>query len=201
MGTFFVVLIASVIMGAVIGLIPYFMGRYMGKPELGQLGMIFCTLSGLIHWGLPFLVAICFVFGIFLVKEDINIRRKNTYVQPLQASPVMPAVSSAMGGSLQLVCLSGPLKGQRYMVGAGGLMFGRDNDCHVRFPAETPGISRHHCCIRWQNGIPVLTDLNSTYGTFLADGRQLMPNNPLQLMSGARFQLSNYGYLFQVVMR
>lgn len=58
MGTFFVVLIASVIVGAVIGLIPYFLGRYMRKPELGQLGMIFCTLSGLIHWGLPFLVAI-----------------------------------------------------------------------------------------------------------------------------------------------
>lgn len=201
MGTFFVVLIASVIVGAVIGLIPYLMGRYMGKPELGQMGMIFCTLSGLIHWGLPFLVAICFVFGIFLVKEDINIRKKNTYVQSTQAAPVMVAAPSGMGSSLQLDCLSGPLKGQRYVIGAGGLMFGRDNDCHVRFPAETPGISRHHCCIRWQNGVPVLTDLSSTYGTFLADGRQLMPNNPMQLMSGTRFQLSNYGYLFQVVMR
>lgn len=199
MGTFFVVLIASVIVGAVIGLIPYFLGRYMGKPELGQLGMIFCTLSGLIHWGLPFLVAICFVFAIFLMREDINIRRKNTYVQPPPAVPM--ASAPAQGGAFELHCLSGPLKGQRYMISAGGLMIGRDNDCHVRFPAETPGISRHHCCIRWQNGVPVLTDLHSTYGTFLADGRQLMPNNPVQLLSGSRFQLSNYGYLFQVVLR
>lgn len=200
MGAFFVVLIASVIVGAVIGLIPYFLGRYMGKPELGQLGMIFCTLSGLIHWGLPFLVAICFVFAIFLMREDINIRRRNTYAQP---SAPMPAVPPSPGrvGTFEVDCLSGPLKGQRYVIGAGGLMIGRDNDCHVRFPAETPGISRHHCSIRWQGGVPVLTDLHSTYGTFLADGRQLMPNNPVQLMSGSRFGLSNYGYLFQVVLR
>ena len=202
MGDYFLILIGSVIAGAVIGLIPFFMGRYMGKPELGQLGMIFCTLSSLLHWGLPFPVALCFVFGIFLVKEDINIRKKNTYAQPpMPAQMPVAAAPSGMGSSLQLDCLSGPLKGQRYVIGAGGLMFGRDNDCHVRFPAQTPGISRHHCCIRWQNGMPVLTDLSSTYGTFLADGRQLMPNNPMQLMSGTRFQLSNYGYLFQVVMR
>lgn len=202
MGDYFLILLASVLAGAVIGLIPYFMGRYMGKPELGQLGMIFCTLSGLLHWGLPFLVALGFVFAIFLVKEDINIRKKNTYVQPpMPVQQPIVAAPSGMGSSLQIDCLSGPLKGQRYVIGAGGLMFGRDNDCHVRFPAETPGISRHHCCIRWQNGMPVLTDLSSTYGTFLADGRQLMPNNPMQLMLGTRFQLSNYGYLFQVVMR
>lgn len=201
MGSFFVVLIASMIVGAVIGLIPYFLGRYMGKPELGQLGMICCTLIGLLHWGLPFLMAICFVFAIFLMREDINIRRRNTYAQPRQASPMMSAAPSGMGSSLQLDCLSGPLKGQRYVIGAGGLMFGRENDCQVRFPAQTPGISRHHCCIQWQNGTPVLTDLGSSYGTFLGDGRQLMPNNPVQLMSGTRFQLGNNGYLFQVVMR
>lgn len=201
MGAFFVVLIASVIVGAVMGLIPYFLGRYMGKPELGQLGMIFCALSGLIHWGLPFLVAICFVFAIFLMRGDINIRRRNTCVQQPQGMPETAAAAAGRSGLLQLECLSGPLKGQRYAVGAGGLMFGRDNDCHVRFPAETPGISRHHCCIRWQNGEPVLIDLSSTYGTFLADGRQLMPNNPVQLMSGSRFQLGSCGCLFQVVVR
>lgn len=193
---FLIGIVVAGLIGALVGLIPYFLGRYMGKPELGQLGMIFCTLSGMFWWPLSFLVMLGFLFAIFMTKHDINIRKNNTYVQP-------PVVVSppGMGSSLQLECLSGPLKGQRYVIGAGGLMFGRDTDCHVRFPAETPGISRHHCCIRWQNGVPVLTDLSSTYGTFLADGRQLMPNNPMQLTSGSRFQLSNYGYLFQVVMR
>lgn len=189
-------------MGALIGLIPYFLGRYTGKPELGQLGMIFCTLSGIFWWVLALLVMVGFLFAIFMMKSDVSIRKNNTYVQPsMPAQTPIAAAPSGRGSSLQLDCLSGPLKGQRYVIGAGGLMFGRDNDCHVRFPAETPGISRHHCCIRWQNGMPVLTDLSSTYGTFLADGRQLMPNNPMQLTSGTRFQLSNYGYLFQVVMR
>lgn len=198
----FVGIIVGGLLGALIGLIPYFLGRYVGKPELGQVGMLFCTLGGLFWWPLAFLVMLGFLFAIFMMKNDINIRKNNTYVQPpMQAQAPIVAAPSGMGNSLQLDCLSGPLKGQRYVIGAGGLMFGRDTDCHVRFPAETPGISRHHCCIRWQNGMPVLTDLSSTYGTFLADGRQLMPNNPMQLMSGTRFQLSNYGYLFQVVMR
>ncbi|HCT92982.1 MAG TPA: hypothetical protein DF613_16610 [Lachnospiraceae bacterium] len=199
---FLIGIIVAGLIGALVGLIPYFLGRYMGKPELGQLGMIFCTLSGMFWWPLSFLVMLGFLFAIFMMKSDVNIRKNNTYVQSsVQAQPPIAAAPSGMGSSLQLDCLSGPLKGQRYVIGAGGLMFGRDTDCHVRFPAETPGISRHHCCIRWQNGMPVLTDLNSTYGTFLSDGRQLMPNNPMQLMSGTRFQLSNYGYLFQVVMR
>lgn len=194
--------IVAGLIGALVGLIPYFLGRYVGKPELGQLGMIFCTLSGMFWWPLSFLVMVGFLFAIFMMKNDVHIRKNNTYVQPpVPAQPPIAAAPSGMGSSLQLDCLSGPLKGQRYVIGAGGLMFGRDTDCHVRFPAETPGISRHHCCIRWQNGLPVLTDLSSTYGTFLADGRQLMPNNPMQIMSGTRFQLSNYGYLFQVVMR
>lgn len=195
-------IIVGGLLGALIGLIPYFLGRYTGKPELGQVGMIFCAISGIFSWLLAILVMLGFLFAIFMMKSDINIRKNNTYVQPPMPGQLpVAAAPSGMGSSLQLDCLSGPLKGQRYVIGAGGLMFGRDTDCHVRFPAETPGISRHHCCIRWQNGMPVLTDLSSTYGTFLADGRQLMPNNPMQLMSGTRFQLSNYGYLFQVVMR
>lgn len=198
MGTFFVVLVASAIVGAVMGLIPYFLGRYMGKPELGQLGLIFCTLTGLVHWGLPFLVAICFTFAIFLMRDDINIRRKRADAQPFV---VPPQVNPSGSAQMVLECLSGPLKGQRYVIGAGGLMFGRDNDCHVRFPPETPGISRHHCCIRWSGGVPVLVDLNSTYGTFLADGRQALPNQPLQLVSGSRFQLGSSGYQFQVSAR
>lgn len=197
MGAYLVVLFASVVVGAVMGLIPYFLGCYMGKRELGQLGFICCALTGLIHWGLPFLVAFCFVFAIFLMKDDISIRKKRAPVQP----DVAFAAPAGRSGSMTLNCLSGPLKGQRYAIGAGGLMFGRDNDCHVRFPPETPGISRHHCCIRWQNGVPVLIDLNSTYGTFLADGRQLMPNNPVRLMSGSRFLLGSGGCQFQVIMQ
>lgn len=198
MSTFFVVLAASVIVGAVMGLIPYFLGRYMRKPELGQLGFIFCILAGLIHWGLPFLVAIGFTFAVFLLPGDIHIRGRRAYEQPPAAPPMRQA---GVSGQIWLECLSGPLKGQRYALGGGDLMFGRDNDCHVRFPPETPGISRHHCCIRWQNGAPVLIDLNSTFGTYMSDGRQLMPNNPIRLMPGSGFSLGSTGYQFRVVMR
>ena len=47
----------------------------------------------------------------------------------------------------------------------------------------TPGVSSRHCQIAFdeQAGQFLVTDLNSTYGTFLADGQRLAPNTPVKL--------------------
>lgn len=199
MGTFFVGLLVRLIVGAVIGLVPFVLGRYMRKQELGQLGMLCCAISALLHISLPLLLAIGFTIAIFLMKRDIHIPGRTTYGQDVPATgPAYQIGRGRRNSSMSLTCLSGPLKGRTYRVGVDGLMFGRDNDCAVRFPAETPGVSRHHCCIRWQRGEPILVDLNSAYGTFLADGRQLPPNFPTVLTMGSSFYLSSGGYRFQV---
>ncbi len=88
-----------------------------------------------------------------------------------------------------------------YNVGREGLMFGRDSDCAVRFSPDTRGISRHHCAIRWQQGIPVLVDLNSAYGTFLGDGRKLPPSYPTAVAAGSRFYLAAPSNLFQITIQ
>lgn len=196
MGTFFVVLLVSLIFGAVIGLVPFFVGRYMRKPELGQLGMLCCAISALLHLSLPILLAIAFTISIFLVKQDIRIPGRGGSLPPPE--PGFPQSGALPSGSLNLVCLSGPLKGRAYRIGANGLTFGRDGSCAVRFPANAPGISRLHCCIRWQQGQPVLVDLNSAYGTFLGDGRQLPPNYPMQLAAGSSFFLGGSENRFQI---
>ena len=77
-------------------------------------------------------------------------------------------------------------------------MLGRDTDCTVRFPSDTAGISRHHCALRWQQGVPVLVDLGSAYGTYMGDGRRLPPNYPMNVGPGTRFYLSSPGNLFQI---
>lgn len=59
--------------------------------------------------------------------------------------------------------------------------------------------SRRHACIRWQQGTPVLIDLGSSYGTYLADGKQLPPNYPEPVAAGTRFYLGNRGNLFQII--
>ena len=127
---FLIYVAATVVIGCLWGLIPFFLGRYRYRPNMGRWGLIWCGVAG------PFLLSFC---------------------------------------RLTVTCLSGPLKGQVYQVGDGGLMLGRDTDCAVHFPPDTAGISRHHCAVRWQQGVPVLVDLNSGYGTFLGDGRQLPP--------------------------
>ncbi len=113
------------------------------------------------------------------------------------AAPFSPAPGPAQGG-LAIRCLSGPMQGQTFMVGNAGLWFGRASDCGIRFPDGAPGISSHHCCIRWDQGVPVLVDLGSRYGTFLGNGRQLPPNYPEPVAAGTRFYLGSTDNLFQI---
>lgn len=198
--------------GAVMGLFPMLLGRYLGKPNTGMLGL-FCSVIGVVFgtllsgWDVTGIlvsavIAVGFIIALFVTRRDIQINRApgTGGYGGGQASPAVPAngYNNQPNVSINITCLSGPLKGRVYHVGVNGLMFGRDNDCNVRFPNETPGISRHHCCIRMEQGGPVLVDLRSTYGTFFGDGRQLPPNNPVWITPGNRFYLANTGYLFQV---
>ena len=77
--------------------------------------------------------------------------------------------------AVQVQCINGPMQGQTFSLGPQGLWFGRDAACAVRFPDGTPGISRVHCRLGWDRGVPVLVDLNSRFGTFLVSGKQLPP--------------------------
>ena len=199
------------VIGAVMGLFPMLLGRYLGKPNTGMLGL-FCSIIAAVFgtlfsgWNIMGItvsgvVAVGFIIAMFILRRDIQIRRDmGTGGYGGQVSSTMQSYgyNSQPIASINITCMSGPLKGRIYHVGVNGLMFGRDNDCNVRFPNESPGISRHHCCIRMEQGMPVLVDLNSTYGTFLGNGRQLPPNNPVQITPGSRFYLANTGYLFQV---
>lgn len=183
---------------ALLGLVPFFIGLYIGKPGLGKLGLLCTTLCGVLYVWLAVPVAIGFVVAVFVKKEDFvrpGGRSGGGYVPPVQ--PRYPGGGAGRGG-LMVTCLSGPLRGQMYPVGADGLMFGRDRSCGVRFPDNTGGISGRHCCIRWQQGVPVLVDLGSRYGTFQGDGRQLPQNYPVQIAAGSRFYLANTGFMFQV---
>lgn len=176
--------------GAVIGLIPFFVGRHMGKPGLGRLGWLCCTIGGLLF--LSVLVAVGFVVAIIVCRNDFY------FPQPAKSAPTAPPGGSH-SSSLAIKCLAGPLRGQTYRLSGEGLMIGRDHDCAIRFACETPGISRHHCSVRWQQGALMLTDLNSAYGTYLADGRKLPPQYPVQLAAGSRFYLANTEYMFQII--
>lgn len=193
-------LLGTLAAGALVGLIPYFVCRYMHKPELGQLALIVCTISMLLMVG--WIAAIGFTIAAFTTSGDIHIRSRSNPQAPVYGGGVGPTFASGNGPArMEIHCLSGPLKGQVYTVGTSGCTIGRGSGCQIRFPDNTPGISRSHCSVRWNGSAALLVDMNSTYGTYLPGGFRLSPSQPTPLNSGDRFLLSQTGYLFQVFIR
>lgn len=192
MGTFLAWYIIMLVCGALIGLIPFGLGRYLYKPHLGQLGLIFCAVSALLHPALPLAVATGAVIALMIVKNDIGCNRNDVSFANTWGH------QKSRGAGMHLYCMAGPLKGRIYRIGSAGLTIGRDSRCTVRLPDGTAGISRCHCSIRFYRGEPVLVDMNSAYGTFLGDGTRLSPNNPMRLGAGSRFYLGSPNVLFEI---
>ena len=185
--------------GALWGLIPLLVGKSTGKMELGKLGMLCSILANLLFMGV--VAAIGFLIAILVRTDDIPpLFRGST---PVYHPPVQqPARLADRGvGGLNINCVAGPLVGQVYPIGQEGLLIGRSPSCGLHLPENTPGISREHCAIRFQQGVPVLIDLNSSYGTFQGDGSRLPPQYPVQLAPGSRFYLGSPSCMFQVTAR
>ncbi len=185
--------------GALLGLIPFFLGRAQGKPNLALLALLCCTVGGAIIVWLAIAVAIGFVIAVLASGRDCAPLFPSK--TPTMAVPLNGPIDYEFNYTqhLGIACLSGPLKGQVYSVGSGGLMIGRDYDCAVQYNANTPGISRHHCSLRWCQGQATLVDLGSSYGSFLADGRKLPPNYPVPIRVGDRFYLGTRRNTFQLI--
>ena len=191
-------------LGALIGLLPYFLCKSQGKPNLGCLSLMLCMVSGLLTlFGLSVIIAIAFSIVAFTAARDCrpilgtsstpSVRYHSP--APVYYNSPRPAPSNRLG----LVCLSGPMYGRTYRLGSGGIMIGRDSDCAVRFYGNAPGISRHHCSVRMSNGRASLVDHGSSYGSYLADGTQLPPNYPMPLQPGSRFYVGSSMNMFELV--
>lgn len=101
-------------------------------------------------------------------------------------------------GDWTVRCVAGPLRGQTYPL-RGRILIGRGADCFIRLPEGTPGASSIHCALRPRSDGAELTDLGSTYGTFLSNGRQLPPNFPETLYAGDSFYLGSRSVMFQLM--
>ncbi|MBR6328782.1 MAG: FHA domain-containing protein [Lachnospiraceae bacterium] len=81
------------------------------------------------------------------------------------------------------------------------LFIGRDQTrCRVVFANETKGVSGVHCSLEFDSdtGSFILTDLGSTYGTFLSDGRKLSANVPCKIQAGEEFYVGDRSNTFSV---
>ena len=72
------------------------------------------------------------------------------------------------------------------------VQLGRDAAvCRLVYQDGTPGVSSRHCQVFYDQKecVFVVTDLNSTYGTFLANGQRIAPNTPVKLPPQSAFYL------------
>ncbi|MBR5596943.1 MAG: FHA domain-containing protein [Lachnospiraceae bacterium] len=82
------------------------------------------------------------------------------------------------------------------------ILFGRSYSCNLVFPEEMPRISRRHCLLKYDRnkGMFCLTDLQSSYGTFLGNGKKLKPGESVWMAVNEEFCLGN-GERFRVGVR
>ncbi len=151
----------------------------MAAPESGSSLLLYAAIGG----------GALLVLLILLLVLSSNAKKKKKKAQQQQAqqtqqaqkqlSPVLRSVSPQHNGMVV------PLHGQP-------VQLGRDTTiCRLVYQDGTPGVSSKHCQVYYEprERVFVLTDLGSTYGTFLADGQRLAPNTPVKLAPGASFYL------------
>lgn len=101
----------------------------------------------------------------------------------------------------KLIGVAGRYAGQAYLIAPQGIIMGRDpNVCSFVFDGSTNGISRNHCKIQYnpQTGLFVLTDIGSSYGTFLGNGTRLASGQPVALRPKEQFYLADRSCMFMV---
>ena len=90
--------------------------------------------------------------------------------------------------------------GMALVVGATPVLIGRDPaNCKLVYVEGTAGVSGRHCSISYDaaTGEFILTDLRSTYGTFLLGGQKLNANMPYRLKPGESFYVGDKANLIR----
>ena len=97
--------------------------------------------------------------------------------QEAKGTPVLRSMAPQHGGMVV------QLHGQPVQIGRDGAV------CRLVYQDGTPGVSGRHCQVSFEQGQFVLTDLNSTYGTFLSNGQRVAPSSPVTLPPKSSFYL------------
>ena len=126
--------------------------------------------------------AVVVVLVVVILVASASKKRKKAAGQPAQ--PQTPEQPAQSGVSPVIRSMSTQHGGMTVQLHHQPIQVGRDNaTCRLVFRENTPGVSAHHCQIYFdeQAQVFVVTDLGSTYGTFLAGGQRIAPESPVKL--------------------
>lgn len=126
-------------------------------------------------------------------------------IASLVCSVKLPAGPNTDGGKpmdektapkIMVCAVSGPLAGMSWLLRE-TLKIGRSTGLDVVLPEQTKGVSRIHCVFQCQGNSVTVTDLQSTYGTFINDTR-VTPNQPAAVRPGDTVSLGSKNVQFTV---
>ena len=156
-------------------------------------------------WAIIAIAAVVLI-AVVVVLIVVLSKKKTPAAPAAPAAPAQPAYAPQPQRPAQptrsagVRSLSQQHRGTRVTVGPQPIVLGRGQDCAVVYQSNTPGVSGHHCQLSWDaaSGDFILTDLQSTYGTYLANGQKLTPNMAYRLRSGDQFYLGERSNMLQV---
>ena len=181
-------------------------GDEVDEGDENQEGSLDLTLILLIAGGAVILLLVIFIIIILSAKKSKKKRPRTPRPSPapsnanVNAQVPVGAGGKTVGYSQMSVrgavvkSLSTQHNGISVPVGRTPLTIGRDPAvCKIIFRDDTPGVSSKHCQIYFDSGNNcfVLTDLNSSYGTYLMNGQKLLPNTPVRLNAKDYFYLGS----------
>lgn len=147
--------------------------------------------------------AIAVVIVIVVLRAGKKRHRRSSMTSPSQAGSSNAARAAskqpgggaaAQAGKAMVRSLSVQHNGVSYPVGQTPVMIGRDGgSCTIVYREGTPGVSGRHCTVSWNPATMefLVTDLRSSYGTFLENGQKLEPNIPYHLKAGESFYVGD----------
>ena len=142
-------------------------------------------------------IAVAAIVGVIIIVVVVIMRgSKNDEEQKPQEYVPQPSVKHPVIRSL-----SAQHRGMRVEINNQPILIGRSkSDCSIVFAENTPGVSGRHCSVAWDAASSnfVLTDLGSTYGTYLQGGQKLNPGVPYNLKAGESFYLGEINNMLSV---
>ncbi len=169
--------------------------------------------GGGVSWAQPWFAYVFLPIGVLALAGGIILlvtSQKNG-----QGAPVAAGAAAGMGsgkaparggrGPVEkravLRGVTGKYSGQSFDLLKGKVVIGRDPaTCNIVFDKNTPGISGRHCQVVYDPNEDcfIITDLGSSYGTFLGNGKKLTANVAEKLSTGDTFYLCDNANRFVV---
>lgn len=175
-------------------------GLYEEVKDSTQIYVIVGSLSAA---GVLLILGIVIIIGKKKKQEKLSKKEAPVDHSDGKTVAIIPNKASKSGNlsseGLGIIGVTGYFAGRKFGVPK-HVIIGRDpKKVQIVFPDKTMGVSAVHCELRNVNGALMITDLGSSYGTFLGSGKKLVPSSPHLVNVGEEFYLGAVENKFKVV--